>query len=113
MLLCVDDEPLGLQVRKLLLESEGYKVLTATNGTEALSLFAANPIRAAVLDYAMPNMNGGELAIELRRLKPEVKIMILSGQLWLPTEVIRLADAVVVKGGGTSDFLSAVQKLLS
>jgi CheY-like chemotaxis protein len=65
MILCIDDEPVGLRVRKMLLESQGYKVLTATSGREGLQLFATHPVDAVVLDYTMPEMNGDQVAIAL------------------------------------------------
>jgi len=113
LLLCVDDEPVGLEIRKVMLERQGFEVLTATNGHDALRLFAANPIRAAVLDYAMPGMNGGELAAELRRLKPDLKIMMLSAHIDLPDEVVSLVDMRVVKGTSPTAFLAGVKQLLS
>ena len=63
--LCIDDEPQGLVVRKAILRNKGYEVLTATSGPEGLKLFEANPIDAVVLDYSMPGMNGGQVAAEL------------------------------------------------
>jgi CheY-like chemotaxis protein len=114
LLLCVDDEPVGLEVRKVLLERQGYRVLTAHSGHDALRLFAAAkcPIKAAVLDYAMPNMNGGELAAELRRLNPSIKIMMLSAHLDLPDEVLSLVDVRVVKGISPMALVSGVKQLL-
>jgi CheY-like chemotaxis protein len=75
LLLCVDDEPIGLEVRKVVLQRQGYEVLTATSGREALKLFAAHDVSAVILDYSMPEMNGTEVAIELKRMKPTVKIL--------------------------------------
>jgi CheY-like chemotaxis protein len=114
LLLCVDDEPVALEVRKQVLERQGFKVLTATNGNYALQLFATNPIiRAVILDYAMPGMNGAELAAELRRLKPQTRIMMLSAYHDLPRTVSNLVDVAAVKGTSPTRFLSAVQRLLS
>ena len=113
MVLCIDDEPKGLQVRKALLQRKGYEVLTATSGREGLELFAANPITAVILDYAMPEMDGGEVAAELRRLKPEVKILLLSAYVDLPQEVLNRVDARVLKGASPIGFLTALQQLLS
>jgi CheY-like chemotaxis protein len=113
MILCVDDEPKGLQVRKMILESQGYRVLTATSAREALDLFLAHPVTAVVLDYSMPDMDGGKLAAELKRLRPEVKILMLSAYLDLPQEAIRCVDVRAVKGTSPVAFLSAVQQLLS
>jgi len=112
MILCIDDEPRGLEVRKAVLQRKGYNVLTATSGREGLDLFAANPIRAVVLDYAMPEMNGSEVAAELRRLNPEVKILLLSAYVDLPEEVLNRVDRRVLKGTSPIEFLSALQQLL-
>jgi CheY-like chemotaxis protein len=113
MILCIDDEPKGLQVRQMVLESQGYSVLTALNGRDALALFAANPVSAVVLDYVMPEMDGGEVAAALRRLKPDVKIVLLSAHPVIPQEVLDLVDERVVKGTSPTALLIALQQLLS
>ena len=56
LVLCVDDETIGLQVRKLLLERAGYRVLTAPDGYAGLALFSSEPVEVVVLDYSMPGM---------------------------------------------------------
>jgi CheY-like chemotaxis protein len=113
VLLCVDDEPLGLEVRKVMLQRQGYNVLTATSGREALKVFSANPITAVILDYSMPEMNGCQVAAELKRLNPNVKILLLSAYLDLPDEVSRYVDARAVKATSPTAFLNALQQLLS
>lgn len=113
MILCIDDEPKGLFVRQMVLESKGYKVLTATSGRQGLELFAANPVSAVVLDYYMPEMDGGQVAKELRRIKPEVKILLLSAYPDLPQEVLKVVDGRAVKGTSPTAFLTALQQLLS
>ncbi len=65
--LCVDDEKIGLRVRKLMLESHGFKVLTATDGQQGIDLFGQHQVDIVVLDYYMPGLNGGDVAAELRR----------------------------------------------
>ena len=113
MILCIDDEPKGLQVRQLVLESQGYCVLTATSGRQGLELFAANPVHAVVLDYYMPEMDGGQVAVELRRIKPEVKILLLSAYPDIPQDVLNLVDQRAVKGTSPTALLTALQQLLS
>ena len=112
VLLCVDDEPLGLEVRKVVLQRQGYDVLTATSGREALKLFAANAVTAVILDYSMPEMNGAEVAAELKRLNPKIKILLLSAYLDLPDDVSNTVDARAVKGTSPTAFLAALEKLL-
>ena len=70
LVLCVDDEQVGLQIRKILLERAGYRVLTAPDGPSGLAIFSAEPVQAVVLDYSMPGMHGGEVAVRMRQIKP-------------------------------------------
>lgn len=97
----------------MLLESQGYSVLTATSGSEGLALLAANPIQAVVLDYSMPGMDGGQVAQAMKRLKPEVKILMLSAYLDLPAPAVALVDARAVKGTSTTAFLATLKQMLS
>lgn len=113
MILCIDDEPLGLQVRKMLLQFEGFEVLTAPSGPEGLLVFADNPIEAVVLDYAMPGMTGDQVAAEMKRLKPAVKILLLSAYVDLPEEALKCVDKRAVKGVAPRAFLEDLQQLLS
>lgn len=113
MILCVDDEANGLMIRKMFLQSTGYQVLTALNGPEGLALLASHPVKIAVVDYMMPGMNGGEVAAAMKRLKPEVKILLYSAYVDLPEEAVKWADSCAVKGTAPEAFLGAVQQLLS
>src|ERR1035438_10404965 len=74
LVLCIDDEVVGLRVRKILLERAGYHVVTAVDGHSGLEIFATQPVEAVVLDYSMPGMHGGEVAKRMRQTKPEVPI---------------------------------------
>jgi len=77
-ILCVDDEIPGLFLRKMVLEAEGYRVLTASSGQEALTSAKSTQLDAVVLDFNMPEMNGGEVAERLRGEFPHLKIIMLS-----------------------------------
>lgn len=112
-ILCIDDEPKGLAVRKMLLESQGYQVLTATSGREGLEMFARQRVPAVVLDYAMPEMNGAEVAAALKRLDPAVKILLFSAYVNLPREELRWVDAYATKGDHPKTLFVAVQQLLA
>ena len=65
-ILCIDDEVLGLEIRKVVLEREGYVVHTAADGPTGIHIFRQQTIDAVVLDFAMPGMNGGAVAVALR-----------------------------------------------
>lgn len=67
-ILAVDDEPNARKLLKLLLEREGYRVITAANGEEALILAKVEQPHVVLLDVMMPKMNGYEA---LRRLRED------------------------------------------
>ena len=112
LVLCVDDELVGLKVRKILLERAGYRVLTASNGQDGLNIFRAEPIEAVILDYSMPGMHGGEVAARMREAKPEVPILLLSAYIGLPAEVTSLVDLYMTKGEGPPILLNKLRSLL-
>ena len=105
MILCVDDDPIGLNIRRMFLESQGHHVLTATSGREGLELFAANPVKAVVLDYMMPEMNGGEVASRMKQLKPEVKILLYSAYVDLPAEAVEVVGNGLDRAGRDAQVL--------
>jgi len=112
LILCVDDELIGLRVRKVLLERAGYRVLTALDGATGLQLFESEPIEAVVLDYSMPGMHGGEVATRMRQIKPDVPILLLSAYVGLPAEVTSLVNLYMTKGEGAPVLLQKLETLL-
>ncbi|MFZ0691372.1 MAG: response regulator [Acidobacteriaceae bacterium] len=111
-ILCIDDEALGLEIRKAVLERSGYRVLTAVDGATGLSLFRGNAIDGVVLDYYMPEMDGGAVAEAMRRERPEIPIMLLSAYINLPTEVVALVDVTLLKGEGPEELLEKLRSMI-
>jgi CheY-like chemotaxis protein len=115
-ILLVDDNRNGLIVRKLLLEEQGYHVVTATDGAEAFELYQATLFDVVVTDYRMPRMNGIELIRGIREQNPEARIILLSGvvePLGL-TEENTGADAVIAKTSNEpSHLMRWVKRLLN
>jgi CheY-like chemotaxis protein len=112
-LLCIDDDALGLQVRKAVLERAGYEVSTALDAATGLQLFAADDFDGVLLDYLMPHTNGGQLAAALRTIRPDVPILLLSAYLTLPEEVLRAVDLNLLKGEGPEELLGKVALLIT
>ena len=112
LVLCVDDELIGLKVRKILLERAGYRVLTAPDGSTGLEIFATQPVDCVVLDYSMPGMNGGEVAAKMREAKPQIPILLLSAYIGLPSEVLSMVDLCMTKGEGPPVLLNKLDSLL-
>jgi CheY-like chemotaxis protein len=113
LVLCVDDEKTGLMVRRILLERNGYKVLTSERGTEALGLLEQFPVEAVILDYAMPELNGGQVAAMMRQRKPQVPILLLSAYVTLPDDVLQLVDLSMTKGDGPNVLLGHLHRLIA
>jgi CheY-like chemotaxis protein len=82
-ILLVDDDELVLPSTKSLVESLGYRVLTARNGGEALEILRQDtPVDLLFTDLLMPGgMNGPQLVAEARRLRPQLKVLYGSGYL--------------------------------
>jgi len=111
--LCIDDEQTALQLRQTLLESAGYKVLAAKSGAQGIKAFRAEPVHAVVLDYWMADMNGLQVAREIKKLNPSVPIIILSAYGELLDESLGIADLWIRKGEEDPQYLlSRLDQLL-
>jgi CheY-like chemotaxis protein len=113
LVLCVDDETIGLEVRRMLLERAGYRVLTALDGKTGLDIFEREPVEAVVLDFSMPGMSGGEVAKRMREVKPAVPILMLSAYTSLPPEVSQTVDLAMTKGEGAPALLRNLGSLVA
>ncbi len=79
-ILVVDDEPAVLEYLALIAQSLDYEVLKAKDGNAAIRAFSEdNDIDALITDIKMPGMNGYQLAIALREMRPELPILFISG----------------------------------
>ena len=112
LILCVDDEFNGLEGRKMLLEEAGCKVLVATNGADALQLFASHPVDLVLLDYHLPGMNGDVVAEHMKAGEPDVPIALLSADDGLPESALRWVDGFVSKSESPTNLLQIVEHLL-
>ena len=90
VVLVAEDEPLVLKVIQIALEAEGYFVFTADNGEEALTLSRRfrGAIHLLVSDIIMPVMSGTKLRQTMLRERPEVKVLLISGQVDSPSKNI-------------------------
>jgi CheY-like chemotaxis protein len=112
--LCVDDDPDTLKLRRFLLEAAGYVVRTAGSGAQALAMMAAdNAVDLVLLDYRMPGMNGDELAHKLRQQYRSVPLIAVSAVGQLPAEFLEAVDSQVQKGHDPETLLSAIAKVLA
>ena len=96
----------------MLLEREGYDVLTAADGPSGLELFASREVDLVLLDYNMPEENGAVVARKMRALKPEVPVIMLSAYFEPPAEAAGFINAYVAKGQNPRVLLDQISKLI-
>lgn len=78
-ILVVDDEPLVRKVVARYLESEGHSIEVAENGNEAFDVFQKNAFDLILTDWAMPEMNGSQLATAVKKIAPHMPIIMMTG----------------------------------
>lgn len=116
LILVVDDEAPILEILKLSLENNNYKVITAINGAEALVKFAQrkDEIKLLITDLAIPIINGAELIKTISRISPKLKI-IATGGLETPSSLIEIRQHIsnfIQKPFDSTTLLREVTKAL-
>lgn len=111
VVLCIDDNQDVLECEKSFLETFGCTVLAAASGGRGLELASQHPVDVVIVDYLMPEMNGHEVAVEMRRLKPQTPIIMLSASVDIPQQVLNLVDAFVAKDQLASQLLPTIAQL--
>src|ERR1700728_1139050 len=113
-ILLVDDNKLGLSARKSVLEELGHKIATASNGVDAMEAVGDSKLDLVMTDYKMPRMNGLELIVGLRKIAPDLPVILISGfvdSLGLNEETTG-ADVVIQKSANeVSHLVRAVARL--
>ena len=79
--LFVDDEEIVLKVGSLMLQKLGYSVLAVSNGDRAIEILKENKVAFVLLDMQMPGINGFEIYHQIKKIQPEVKIILASGYI--------------------------------
>jgi CheY-like chemotaxis protein len=112
LILCIDDADIALRVKKLLLASAGYNVLTAKSGEDGLQLFKQNPIALVISDHFLSARTGTEIAREMKELKPEVPILIISAAAEKPVG-LEFTDGFLMKCEPPHVLLDTIAHLLA
>jgi CheY-like chemotaxis protein len=111
-ILCIDDEEPALMLRRRVLEKAGYRVFTALTGKEGIEMFRQQAFDVVILDYWMADMDGLDVAVELKRLNPKTPIIMLSGYASILDEGLGKVDLWLRKGESDPEtLLSAVVQL--
>ena len=110
-ILCIDDDHGILEYQRALLERRGYTVLATASARQGLQIAAACRVAAVIVDYHMPDMNGHEVAIEIKRLKPSTPIVMVSSDPEIPEHVLQVVDAFVPKLEASQQLLPIIAEL--
>ncbi len=113
VILCVDDQGIGVELRKRVLEKLGFRVLLATSAHQALEVFRANQIDLVLAEHIEPMVVGGPtLLATMRMLKPEVPVAILSADASASPEEISCADVFITKLVSVNELVDIIERLL-
>jgi DNA-binding response OmpR family regulator len=108
-LLCIHRDPAQLS----LLKENGYELVTAGSGSDALQLLMSQSVDAVVLDYELSHLPGAAVAAEMKKVKPQVPIVMLTDHLELTDGTLKSVDALVTKSDGPHFLWATVHFILS
>ena len=112
VVLCIDDNVLVLAIRKSVLESRDFRVLTAEDGPAGLEIVNGEAIDVVIVDYEMPGMDGATVAKELRRKHPNLPILIGSGFAGkIPESLLAIVDGFIAKGSSPDLLVNEVLRI--
>ena len=112
-ILCVDDDLIGLELRAALLEEEGYSVTAVSCPLMALERDVSK-FHMAILDFAMPVLNGFQLLLRLRAARASFPIVLLSGMSrQLPNDIRSVFSSCHDKGEPIHRLLNNVRSYLT
>ncbi|MFZ3170267.1 MAG: PAS domain S-box protein [Candidatus Methanoperedens sp.] len=116
MILVVDDEASIREVTGAILETNGYRVITAADGAEAISLYKeeGTEIKIVLMDMAMPVMDGQTCIRELVKINPEIKIIAVSGLIEKESfsKVAKQVNTLLNKPYSSEELLKTIKDIL-
>lgn len=112
VILCVDDNEQELSVLKFMLATNGYRVVSAVTGQEAIGIFAETQVDLVLADFAMPQMNGGQLVDRLKQIASHVPMVLLGDPQKMGAEM-HAADAQLAKKNCSAQELLEKIKVMS
>jgi CheY-like chemotaxis protein len=106
MVLCVDDLATNLEVRTIMLRTFGCDTLKAEDHHSAMQLLSESSVDVMVIDYHLADgQTGDQLARDVRAMRPEIALIMLTGDSKLPDSASESVDAVLIKGTSSPSAL--------
>lgn len=110
-ILCVDDEETPRTLRKLVLQKQGYQVIPAASGAEALEVLNRANVNLVLTDQMMPGMTGSQLTKSVKTIWPGMPVILISGVNEIPLDA-GCADRFISKIGGPELLFRTVAEVL-
>ena len=112
-ILVVDDDAHILKLYKLELEEDGYEVVTASNGQEAMEQFNSEEPDLVTLDILMPDIDGISLLRQMKEKKPRLPIIMSTAYDYRDDFAVWASEAYMVKSADLSEMKEMIKKLLA
>jgi CheY-like chemotaxis protein len=108
--LCIDDRPQMLEIRKASLESQGYNVKLASNGCEAIKTLEGASVVAVLLEYKQEGMDAEAIACHIKLRFPNLPIILLSAYSEMPERILWLVDEYVMKSEMSERLMPIIER---
>lgn len=111
-ILCVDDNEQALSIRKVMLETRGYRVICCATAKDGLEEFHKGGVDLVLSDLVMPGMDGHALVEEIKKVSPQTPVILFSGKVKIYERDMR-ADVFLPKGSyAPAELLERIRVML-
>jgi CheY-like chemotaxis protein len=111
--LCIDDRPQVLELRKATLESHDYCVKLATSGYTAMKILEETSVAAVLLEYKVEGMDAEAVAYHIKQRFPNLPIILLSAYCEMPERILWLVDDYVMKSELPEGLVRIIERRLA
>jgi CheY-like chemotaxis protein len=111
VVLCIDDRPQVLELRKAVLASRDFSVQTALSGHAAMKMLGETSVDAVLLDYKQEGMDAEAIAYQIKQRFPNLPIILLSAYTDMPERILWLVDEYVLKSELPEGLVRAVERV--
>ena len=109
LILCIDDDEAQLELRRQILENDGFLVLGATNARKALRILRETPVSLVVSDHMLRGTTGTKLAARMKKVKPDVPVVLYSGT---SPKSLQNVDCFIAKSEPVPRFVAMIRDLV-
>jgi CheY-like chemotaxis protein len=111
IVLCIDDRPQLLDLRKATLESCGYCVKVTSSGHAAIKILEESQVAAILLEYKLEGMDAQAMAFHIKQRFPRVPIVLVSAYSDMPERILWLVDEYVMKSEPLEGLARAIERV--